>query len=282
MNNAFTSLLNEKIELFKHSFSVASRRSFADPETGALHHAGEFGTYREAILRDFLRMCIPANLDIGTGFLITATGAISTQMDVVIYEKSAIPRIESVEHQRFFPVEGVCAIGEVKSRMSKSTLKAALNKLAQAKSKADEVSSTIALHRDRVLSQRPFDREKNEYDQIFSFLVCEGFDFDPRSIPIEISEWYESDIKRHHKHNMVLSVEDGLLLYVDEQNVPWMYPTQQTKTVRNRFVAPGENPMAHFHLFCTYMFGATSSTTILFPEMVSYMPNLAAVNNHDG
>ena len=281
MNQAFLALLNEKIELFRHSFAATARQAFVDPATGKLFHAGEFGTYRESILRDFLRLCVPARLDIGTGFLINAAGEVSTQADIVIYDSSAIPRVESSEHQRFFPVEGVCAVGEVKSRLSKTDLRVALNKLAHVKAKADQVSSKIPIHRDRSVAARPFDREAVVYDQLFSFVVCEAFDFDPGSLVGEVTNWYGADVKNHHQHNLVLSVSDGLLLYVDPNNKSWMYPSVATWKVKNRFVRPKENKNLHFHLFCSYMYSSITSTTILFPEMTKYMSEIKGGLNHD-
>ncbi|MBF8669580.1 hypothetical protein IR012_08360 [Pseudomonas putida] len=281
MNQAFSALLNEKIELFRHSFSAASRQTFVSPATGRLIHAGEFGTYREEILRGFLRLCVPARLEIGTGFLMNSEGGISTQADIVVYDPSAVPRIESNEHQRFFPVEGVCAIGEVKSRLSKAGLRDALNKLARAKATADHISSTTPTFRDRSITSHPFNREEIEYDQIFSILVCEGFDFDPNSLANEIGKWYETDIKSHHKHNMILSIENGIALYMHSNGKAWMYPPTHKSPAKNRFLAPNENKNLHLHLFCSYMFLATSSATILYPEITKYMPPLAGGLNYD-
>ena len=272
MHQAFSTLLNEKIEVFIYSFSTSARKVFVDPTTGKLFHPGEYGTYREGILREFLRICIPARLDIGTGFLINASGDISTQADIVIYDKSAIPRVESIEQQRFFPVEGVCAIGEVKSRLSKSGLREALNKLARVKAKADIISSNAVIYRDRAVASQPFDRKNVFYDQLISFLVCEKFDFDVGSLSTEVSSWYEDDIKDHHKHNLVLSISDGLLLYVDVNKKSWMYPSTNRYPVKNRFIQPTSSPIVHFHFFCSYMYSATTSATILFPDMTAYMP----------
>lgn len=52
MNQTFSALVNEKIELFKYSFASAMRQAFIDPVTGKLHHAGEIGACREVIVRD--------------------------------------------------------------------------------------------------------------------------------------------------------------------------------------------------------------------------------------
>ena len=274
MNYAFSALLNEKIELFKHSFGVAARQSFVDPATGKLFHAGEFGTYRERILKDFLKLAVPGNLEMGSGFLINAAGGVSTQADIVVFDRSVLPRIESAERQRFFPVEGVCGIGEVKSRLTKSDLRQAMNKLARVKATADHVSSTIAVRRDPAITQLAFSRENLAYDQMFSFIVCEGFDFDPSSLSNEIANWYEPDIKAQHKHNMVLSVENGLLLYFDNSKKSWFYPPTTNHPAKNRFVRVGKGENTHFYLFSNYINIALSSATILYPEMTAYMPSM--------
>lgn len=275
MNPAFSALLDEKIEFFKQAFAATSRRAFVDPKTGKLFHAAEFGTYREAILQNFIRTCIPARLDQGTGFLINATGGISTQADVVVYDRTAIPRVESSEHQRFFPVEGVCAIGEVKSVLTRMQLREALNKLARSKQIADSLSSEISIYRDKQVETLEFNRTSNPYDQIVSFLVCEKFSFAPDQLASEVSSLYDGDIQEHHKHNLVLSIKDGILLYGDANNKSFMYPNHPKGGIKNRFVSPGANPNLHFYLFCTYMYLATSSTTILYPEMTAYMPALS-------
>ena len=280
MNNAFSSLINERIDQLRYSYN-SSRNTFADPETGDLFHKGEFGTYREELLRQFLQLCIPARLEIGTGFLINSTGGISTQTDIVIYDKSSAPRIESTEHQNFFPVESICAIGEAKSNLTKQGLKDALNKLARAKAKCDEVSSTIPVFRDTSMIGHPFDRLNHRYDQIVSFLICEKFDFSFSNIQSEVSSWYEDDIKDHHKHNFVLSIEDGLLLYVDGNNKSWMYPPSKIWPAKDRFLAPDQSENIHFYIFCSYLHLATTSATILYPEMIEYMPALKGGMNHD-
>jgi hypothetical protein len=54
VNSVFEQLTVEQINIFRHSFSSISRATFYDERTGKLIHAYEFGTYREAICRDYL------------------------------------------------------------------------------------------------------------------------------------------------------------------------------------------------------------------------------------
>jgi hypothetical protein len=275
MNTIFSKLLKSRIDHFKNEFTNDTRHVFVDPKTGVLRHPGEFGAYRESVLRDFLQICVPSRLDIGTGFLLTYDGDVSTQADIIIFDKSAAPRIESDERQRFFPVEAVCAFGEVKSLLKKADLKDALNKLARVKIKFDTLSSNIALFRDRSMKQDiKFSREEVVYDQPISFLVCEGFDFDFDSLQTEVSTWYDDEISSRHKHNLVLSIRDGLLTYVDGKSNTFMYPPTRAFPTKNRFIKSSGEDM-HINLFCDFMFQGTSSTTIIYPEMNKYMPSLS-------
>ena len=114
-NRIFEEILLEEIETFKNSFSNVSKKMFHDPETNKLIHSGEFGMYREAIAKKFLRFFVPVRLEIDQGFLLNSINEVSTQCDIVIYDKNVTPLIRSNELQRFYPVETVCSVGEIKS-----------------------------------------------------------------------------------------------------------------------------------------------------------------------
>lgn len=274
----FTALLDEKIRGFVSAFDQTAQHVFYDETTKRLRHTGEFGTYRESIVRDFLRFFIPGRLDIHTGFLITATDAVSTQCDIVAYDSKNTPLIENGERQRFFPVESACAVGEIKSALSKADLKNALNKLARIKALREQIPSPAIIRRDR---QGPFDPQNYAYDQLPSFLICQRFDFDFTTLPGEVETFYEADVLRRHWHNLVLSLHDGLLLYYDNNHKSMMFPEIAGRiipggltgheTLPNRLMLPDKDPLSHIRLFCSYIFLLTSSVTVLYPDVSSYM-----------
>ena len=277
-STVFTALLDEKIRSFIAAYDETSRHVFYDDATKRLRHTGEFGAYRESIVREFLRFFIPGRIDIHTGFLITATDAVSTQCDIVAYDAKNTPLIESGERQRFFPVESVCAIGEVKSALSKDELKVALNKLARIKAMREEIPSPTVIRRER---QGGFDPQNYGYDQLPTFLICQRFDFDHTTLADDVEAFYDADIPRRHRHNMVLSLHDGLLLYADSNGKSMMFPELSGRLVggtltgheihRNRIVKPSTGSYGHLRLFCSYIFLLTSSVTILYPDITSYM-----------
>lgn len=278
-NDIFNSLLEEKVQAFLFGYEKTSHQVFYDEDKSRLRHTGEYGTYREILVRDFLSFFTPARLDIHDGFIITGKDSVSTQCDIIVYDSKSTPLIESGEKQRFFPVETVCAIGEVKSNLTKSQLKEALNKLARNKALREEVKSPVIIKRDR---DGAFDPQNYAYDQLPSFLICQSFNFDFSSIADEIDSLYDSDIEVRHRHNLVLSLKDGLLAYSDCNNNTIMFPEiagriQPNRSLSpkeqclNRFVMPDDSSNTHIRIFCSHMFLLTSSVTILYPEIMDYL-----------
>jgi hypothetical protein len=68
-------------------------------------HPQEFGTNREEVVREFLSLHLPKRLGVSTGFVFDSSGAVSKQMDVVIYDCNDCPRFETVGGKYFFPAK---------------------------------------------------------------------------------------------------------------------------------------------------------------------------------
>ena len=119
-NNTIDQLIEERIDIFRSAFTLRAKALFHDDDKhNNLRHPGEFGIYREAIVRDFLQSFLPQRLAIDTGFIVNALGHVSKQVDLVIYDPSLTPPLESQNRQRFFPVETVIAAGEVRSNVDR-------------------------------------------------------------------------------------------------------------------------------------------------------------------
>lgn len=266
--NIFENLLIEQIEIFKNSYLNISRRLFYDEEVGSLIHPGEFGTYRENVAKNFLRFFIPERLKIDHGFLINTYGDVSTQCDVIVYDSNVTPLIGSGEMQRFFPVETVCAVGEIKSVLKKTELKEALIKLSKIKALREKIIHPVCIKR---YAKGNFDPKYQPYDQIASFIICQKLDFELKDMPGEMLSIYGDEVEYRHRHNLILSIEDGLFHYYDTNDKSLMYPCILNANLKNRLTIPQDNLYVHFKLFCSYLFLMTSSATILYPEMTDYM-----------
>lgn len=277
-NKIFESLLKEKIDHFKSSFSSTSKEVFYDKETKRIFHAGEYGTYREAIVRDFLQFIVPRGLDISTGFLITSMDDVSTQCDVVVFDSKMTPVYEERDRQRFFPVESVHCIGEVKSTLDKTQFRDAINKLARNKALGERMRSPTIIKKSPPGS---FDPLNHPYDLIPSFLICQKLNFDITSIENDIDGLYESQIEHRHRHNMILSIEDGLLSYFDSNSKTLPYCRLNKVDLKNRFTCPGHNEHVHFKFFASYMFMLTASKTLFYPDISDYMGSITGGTKRD-
>ncbi len=272
-NSIFETLLIEKIDQFKTSFSCTSQKTFYDEEQKRIFHTGEYGTYREAIVRDFLRFICPRGLDISTGYLITSLDDTSTQCDIIIFDSNMTPIYEQGDRQRFFPIESVFGIGEVKSTLSRANFITALNKLARNKALSERMVSTPPTII-RKSPSGPYDPVNHPYDIIPSFLICQKLNFDLSQIEQEISSFYDDDIELRHRHNMILSIEDGLLAYFDSNDKTLPYARLHRVDLKDRFTYPDKYPYTHLKLFSSYMFMLTTSKTLFYPDPTDYMGSI--------
>jgi len=270
-NNIFESLLKEKIDRFKSSFSSTSKDVFYDEKANRIFHAGEYGIYREAIVKEFLQFIVPRGLDISTGFLITSMDDVSTQCDVVVFDSRMTPVYEEGYRQKFFPVESVHCIGEVKSTLDKTQFKDAINKLARNKALGERMLSPTIMKKS---PSGPFDPLNHPYDLVPSFLICQKLNFDITSIENDIDKLYESQVEHRHKHNMILSIEDGLLSYFDSNSKTLPYCRLKRVDLKNRFTCPEHSEYVHFKLFASYMFMLTASKTLFYPDISDYMGSI--------
>ena len=279
-SNVFKSLLNEKIESFVNNFSSNTKELFAD-DNGKIIHNQEYGKYREELVKELIRNVIPGRLDIGEGFIITSTGKISTQCDLIIYDKNNCPLIENYNRQRFFPIECVVAIGEVKSELSKSRLKYALIKLKNNKLLRNEISFDNAyIFYDGEMTS--FNPTKDVRDQLITFLICNKINsVDFNKLVNEMDELYDNSDDYYLRHNMILSIMDGTLMYrghTGKRKFSY-YPFLNDEKMINSFLPPTKvdcNDYKHIsteHIigFLNYLYMGVSMTSIMYPEMTNYL-----------
>ncbi|NOH82073.1 hypothetical protein F0231_20360 [Vibrio sp. RE86] len=91
-----------------------------------LSHQGVKGTILEILISKLFRPLLPSDIGVGTGQIIeNHTGKISTQMDIVLYDKSILPPVLFDESTGIFPVEAVLYTIEVKTTLTKQDLRIA-------------------------------------------------------------------------------------------------------------------------------------------------------------
>lgn len=95
-------------------------------------HPGDKGTSSEDSFRAFLRQYLSRRLEVGNGEIIDQKGRRSMQTDVVIVSEDH-PFTFTPDLPGLFFIEGVCAAGEVKTNLTSTELKKALENSCQFK-----------------------------------------------------------------------------------------------------------------------------------------------------
>lgn len=274
-NNIVDELIEERIDIFRSAFSQRAKVLFQDDEKyNRLMHPGEFGTYREGITRDFLQSFLPQHLAIGTGFIVNALKDVSGQIDIVIYDPSLTPPLESKNRQKFFPMETVIAVGEIKSDVDKGQFKGALLRLAKIKKmRSSSSNETTAINRWYRLGKTKYSPNKISLDQVFTFLICNriNFQFQGDTISSTLNEIYKS-VDYEHRHSAVLSLEDGLFFYMDTDNETCSFPISTTgiENNRNYWIYSHDNEYAHFKRFCSDLFMHAALCTVGYVNLLKY------------
>ncbi|WP_370215289.1 DUF6602 domain-containing protein [Idiomarina sp.] len=269
-NRIFQALLLDKIESLIRSFET-SKEVFWDETKKKLIHPGEYGEYREKAAVELLESFIPQNLKISEGFVISSNGDISTQCDIVIYDPYSCPKLADSAHQKFFPVESVIAVGEIKSDINTlPKLQEALDKLAKIKKMRESVLDPRPYRR---LNNKEFTPEYNEFDQIFSFLLCKKIPEMPRE-----GFSYSKGVEARHQHNMIVDIERGHACYehiyneeIPEQQIDCYYP--QAYTIKNKQIWRNRDSQklpSNFGIFLTGLFNHCQTATLLELDPVHY------------
>jgi hypothetical protein len=204
-SDIFTKILDDCIQQFVNEFQNLTKELFYDKENN-LFHPGEYGSYREEIVRKLLRIILYEGLDVAEGFLINIENKHSTQCDLIIYDKKHTPILKD-SNKIFVPVETAVGIGEVKSTLSKVEFTKALRKLAENKKLKEKASGAIIK---RSKKHGDFNPKTETCDQLFSFLICDKLNFDINNI--DYDEIYKN-IEYRNRHNLILSVENVLIKY---------------------------------------------------------------------
>ena len=279
-NEIIDELIKERVDIFRSAFTVRAKTLFHDGEKqNKLRHTGEFGIYREAIVHDFLHSFLPQRLAIDTGFIVNALGKVSGQIDLVIYDPSLTPPLESQNRQRFFPVETVVAAGEVKSDVRRDEFKDGLIRLAKIKEMrsnlSNEASTAMRWHE---LVNYQYDPYGIPFDQVFTFLICNRLKFplrNDRNFPSTLNEMYKS-VAYEYRHSSVLSIEDGLLHYTTElpggESEDCYFPILPggKRANRNKWIHGHNDVYAHFKVFCTHLFMHAVHCTVGYVNLLEY------------
>jgi hypothetical protein len=82
-----------------------------------VHHQLTKGELKETAIKDALRDIIPSGYEICSGFVADSFGKVSPQLDIIIYEKNAVPSLFLNKDKAVIPIESFKMAIEIKSTL---------------------------------------------------------------------------------------------------------------------------------------------------------------------
>jgi len=183
------------------------------------------GSARETKVRSKLELIFPQSIGVATGCIIDSTGHTSKQSDIVIYEKDICPvfSINNTPETTYYPCEGIISVGEIKSTLNTHELIDSFAKIKSVKESKRLVNNKTCWRNycsrqtiQGASSQYYSQSEKTE-DQIYGFILCEKIGLKLDTFLKKCSEL----IKKENVHllpNLIISLHDGLFIYLDAKN----------------------------------------------------------------
>jgi hypothetical protein len=184
---------------------------------------GLIGAAKEHPARVQLERLMPGGVGIGSGIVVDSFGAVSRQQDVVIYEKLCpVFTHNDAAEATYFPIEGVIAVGEVKSRLGKAELNDAVAKSESVKrlrrraERADNGFGAMAVSFRPYCSvssfagspSEDFDQDTKSLDQVYSFVLCQKFSASPETTLKNFVDQCRA-VGSYHAPNMIVSLDEG-------------------------------------------------------------------------
>ena len=188
------------------------------------------GDAMEQPVKDQLEQLLPRGIGVGSGFVIDSNGATSRQTDVVLYEKDICPifSINNTPGTTYYPCEGVIAVGQVKSLLTKSLLKEEFGKIASVKRLQrypvpafmphPTTGASVALERSFGSMQTPSvidigkqDRS-DETRQIFGFIMAGSVRMKTHTLMEAFLE-FTRETGEHFSPNIAIILTGGLLTW---------------------------------------------------------------------
>ncbi len=208
---------------------------------------GLIGSARENPARKQLEKILPGFIQCGSGLVLDSFGGRSTQQDIVLVERDYCPifSVNDTPEATYFPVEGVIAVGEVKSTVDKATLFDALRKVKSARDLRRFSHRTQSNGMSSAADYRLYGHgatyaaiPSNEYDQglkfrdqIYGFILCRSFANGPDATLANLVEFGKAQ-GFDALPNIIVSLNDGFIL-----NAEWPSMALQSSPMSANSVA---------------------------------------------
>lgn len=237
-------------------------------------HPHSVGDGREKGAINKLKNILPDGVGVGSGFVIDSYGNVSSQCDIIIYEKDLCLKFNSDdERNRYYNCESVIAVGEVKSDITKKELINTLQKMRKIKNLKRYTTNNNNFRRYLTAQglvgtdDEKIDSKNKSLDQIFTFLICNSFKM---SVDKMVEEIKLINYQRYEYINCIVSVDGKFVSYGKYEN----------NTCYNRLGANDSNVITYSQIDDSFsMFLRLIFHTINCGRTVDYNPNIYICDN---
>lgn len=248
--------------------SVASKmQADFDGITSQFQHKSTKGTAREKIVHHFLAEYLPESIELGTGEIVDTFGNRSSQTDLIIFDRLRCPKIFQTEDLRIYPVEGVLAAIEVKTKLDKSTLE----------------ESVLNIQNAKKLQKAAFYPTGNIVDSWvlygikYDYFPMMGYIFAFKSIQLEslgqrLDEInLENEIPPEHQVDAICLLDKGIIAHSNNEGqiISWAEPTDLEK---NETTVTGINTKHSLLIFYVMLHDQLSIAKSRPIQMIKYIP----------
>jgi hypothetical protein len=121
-----------------------------------IEHAGEKGRNNEAVIRRFLSKHLPEKYTVSTGKVVSASGQLSHQVDVIIHDRWHTPGLKLADEWSIVPVESVRAVVSVKTTLDRGSLRESMENIGSVRRLPRDAAlwETSGIATDKILRPR--------------------------------------------------------------------------------------------------------------------------------
>ena len=220
--------MDRTFDVDAHISRIGARLVREFDEARAATSPSAVGDAMEYPVRNQLEQILPRGIAVGSGFVIDSNGGTSLQTDVVLYEKDICPvfTINDTPGTTYYPCEGVVAVGQVKSILSKQFLKDEFRKIASVKQLQrypvhdfmphPTTGDSIVLERSygsvRTPSVIDIGKKPDGTRQIFGFILAGTSQMPPDTL-LELYRDFTNETGESLSPNLAVLLSGGLLTW---------------------------------------------------------------------
>ena len=268
-------------------------RSLGDDLTrafGAARQAttpGQVGSAVEAAVLKQLTNLLPRGIGVGSGCIVDTEGNASRQLDVVVFESDVCPKfsVNDDPNATYYPCEGVIAVGEIKSTLTKKEIEDSFSKIASAKSLRRSFDSNkfnfngrpayTYRHYGQVrrpdiprLTPNPLsgvlnDPYRDEWCEIYGFVLAGRLDTSRETLSSHIDN-LAANCHKGHCPNIILSMSGEFWAPFKVDSDQQFVPTLSMWSGAHMSAATNTNPLGHLlrYLLLVYRNGKSTDLSV--------------------